>query len=94
MGTHLCYTNSMPPYYPDTDPKNEALQVQLLRTAPPWRKMEMLSALNASARALALSGLRYRYPHANEIELHRRLADLILGPDLALKVCGEYEDAA
>ena len=94
MGTHLCYTNSMPPYYPDTDPKIEALQVQLLRTAPPWRKMEMLSALNASARALALSGLRYRYPHANEIELHRRLADLILGPDLALKVCGEYEDAA
>jgi len=82
----------MPPYYSDTHPKMEALQVQLLRTAPPWRKMEMLAALNASARALALAGLRQRYPQAGEAELRRRLADLLLGPDLARKVCGELSD--
>jgi len=72
----------------------EALQVQLLRTAPSWRKMEMLAGLNASARSLALAGLRQRFPQASEAELKRRLADLLLGPDLARKVVGEVEDAA
>ena len=72
----------------------ETLQVQLLRTAPSWRKMEMLAGLNASARVLAMAGLRQRFPHASEAELKRRLADLLLGPELALKVLGEVEDAA
>ena len=72
----------------------EALQVQLLRTAPSWRKMEILAGLNASARNLAIVGLRQRFPHATDAELNRRLADLLLGPDLARKVFGEVEDAA
>jgi hypothetical protein len=72
----------------------EDLQIMLLRNSPPWRKMEMLRGLNASARGLALAGLRQRYPQAGESELNRRLADLLLGPDLARKVCGEAEDAA
>ena len=84
----------MPPFYTDTDPKMEALQIQLLRTAPPWRKMEMLAGLNASARGLALAGLRQRFPRAGDAELRRRLADLLLGSDLARKVYGELEDAA
>jgi hypothetical protein len=84
----------MPPFYTDTSPAMEALQVQLLRTAPSWRKMEMLAGLNASARGLALAGLRRRFPQASESELNRRLADLLLGPALARKVCGEAEDAA
>jgi hypothetical protein len=82
----------MPPYYSDTNPKMEALQVQLLRTAPSWRKMEMLAGLNATARALALAGLRQRYPQAGEAELRRRLADLLLGPELAQKIYGEQID--
>jgi hypothetical protein len=84
----------MPPFYTDTSPIMEALQVQLLRTAPPWRKMEMLAGLNASARSLALTGLRQRFPHASEAELNRRLADLLLGPNLARKVFEEVDDAA
>jgi hypothetical protein len=84
----------MPPFYTDTAPDMEALQVQLLRTIPPWRKMEMLAGLNASARSLAMVGLRQRFPQASESELKRRLADLLLGPDLARKVLGEAEDAA
>jgi len=80
--------------YSDTDPKMEALQIRLLRESPAWRKMEMLAQLNASARLLALSGLRQRYPGASESELHRRLADLLLGEDLARKVYGEIKDAS
>jgi hypothetical protein len=77
------------PYYSDTDPKVEALQVQLLRTASPWRKMEMMAGLNASARSLALAGLRLRYPDASEDEIRRRLAELLLGHELSQKVLGE-----
>jgi hypothetical protein len=78
----------------DTDPKMEALQVRLLRKVPPWRKLEMLGQLNSSARLLALSGLRQRYPQAGEGELRRRLAGLLLGEELARKVYGELKDAS
>ena len=76
-------------YYSDTHPEMEALQIKLLREAPPWRKMEMLVSLNASAQELALAGLRRRYPEASPSELRRRLADLLLGEDLARKVYGD-----
>ncbi len=74
--------------------KMEGLQIQLLREATPMRKMEMLAELNASARLLALSGLRSRYPNAGELELRRRLAGYLLGEDVACKVYGEIRDAA
>ena len=80
--------------YSDTHPKREALQIQLLRQATPTRKMEMLAQLNASARTLALMGLRSRYPQASEAELRRRLADLLLGEELARKVYGDINNAA
>jgi hypothetical protein len=71
----------------------EGLQIKLLRQATPARKMEMLAELNASARALALSGLRSQYPKANETELRRKLAGYLLGEDLARKFYGEISDA-
>jgi hypothetical protein len=77
----------------DTNPKMEALQIQLWRQASPTRKMNMLAQLNASARLLALTGLRSRYPNANEAELRRKLADLLLGEELARKVYGEISHA-
>jgi hypothetical protein len=77
----------------DTHPKMEALQIQLLRQASPTRKMEMLAQLNASAHTLALTGLRLRFPQASEAELRRRLADLLLGEELARKVYGEIGHA-
>ena len=80
--------------YSDTHPKMEALQIQLLRQATPTRKMEMLGQLNASARTLALMGLRSRYPQAGEAELRRRLAGLLLGEELARKVYGDINHAA
>lgn len=79
--------------YSDTHPKMEALQIQLWRQASPTRKMQMLAQLNASARTLALTGLPSRYPQASEAELRRRLADLLLGEELALRVYGEMGNA-
>ena len=84
----------MASYYSDTHPEMEALQIELLRTAPAWRKMEMLAELNSSARSLAMAGLRQRHPKASKAELRRQLADLLLGPDMARKIFAEKEDSA
>jgi hypothetical protein len=62
--------------FPDTHPKMEALQIQLLRKASPTRKMNMLAQLNKSAQMLALTGIRTQYPEASESEIRRRLAGL------------------
>lgn len=77
----------------DTHPKMEALQIQLWRQASPTRKMNMLAQLNASVQVLALAGLRSRYPQASQAMLRRKLADLLLGEELACKVYGEAIDA-
>lgn len=79
--------------FPDTHPKMEALQIELWRQASPTRKMNMLAQLNASARLLALTGLRSQYPQATEAELRRRLATLLLGEELARKAYGNLPDA-
>ena len=74
--------------FPDTRPEAEAVLIELLRQAPPWRKLHMVGQLNQTVRTLALSGLRARHPDATPQELRRRLADLLLGPDLAARVYG------
>jgi hypothetical protein len=75
--------------YPDTHPEMEDLHLKLLRDLPAWKKLEMLAQLNQTAHNLALAGLRQRHPDADEVELKRLLADLILGEELAKKVYGE-----
>ena len=78
---------------PDTDPEIEKLQIDGLRQMPPWRKMALVSSMNRMVRCLALAGLRQRYPDDSPAQRRRRLADLILGPDLAARAYGpEPED--
>jgi hypothetical protein len=66
---------------------------QLWQQASPTQKMNMLAQLSASARVLALTGLRAQYPQATEAELCRRLAALLLGEELARKVYGDLPHA-
>ena len=77
---------------PDTRPEAEAVLIKLLRQAPPWRKLHMVGQLNQTVRTLALSGLHQRHPRATPQELRRRLADLLLGPDLAVRVYGPLQE--
>jgi hypothetical protein len=77
--------------FPDTDPRMEALQIELLRNASPWRKLEMVGQMNAAVRMLALCGLKTRYPDDSPENLYRRLADILLGEDLAKKVYGPLD---
>ena len=73
---------------PDTRPEAEAVLINLLRQALSWRKLEMVDQLNQSVKLLALAGLRQRFPQDDDERIRRRLADLLLGEDLALKVYG------
>jgi hypothetical protein len=76
----------------NTSPEVERLQIEILRNMPAWRKFELLNDLILTARELALAGLRNRFPDATPEELRRRLATLLLGPELATKVYGPEPD--
>ena len=78
--------------FSDTSPEAEAVLIQLLREMPPWRRLEMVNQLNATVRTLALSGLKSRHPGASEAELRRRLADLLLGTELAKEAYGPFPE--
>ena len=76
------------PRISDTHPEIERLQLELLRQAPPWKKVYLMDQMYQATKLMALSGLRQRYPNAGPAELRRRLADLMLGPDLAKRAYG------
>ena len=81
------------PYPTDTDPQTTHLLVELNRSTPAWRKLELVAQMNETVRLLSLTGLRKRHPGASQEELKRRLADLVLGPDLAERVYGPLSEA-
>ena len=72
----------------DTHPEAERVLIKLWRNATPARKMAMVLNANCTARALALTGLRERFPGELSARLKRRLADMWLGPDLAARAYG------
>ena len=72
----------------DTRPEAEAVLIELLRQAPSWRKLAQVGQMNATVRLLLIQGLRQRHPDADEGEIQRRLASLLLGQELAEVVYG------
>jgi hypothetical protein len=76
----------------DTDAQAERIQIELLRQMPPWRKLQLIDQLTQTWHVLALSGLKHRHPEASDDELHRRLADLMLGSELAARVYGPLHE--
>ena len=76
---------------PDTSPQIERIQIEGLRQMPPWRKLALVGDMNEAVRVLALAGLRQRYPDDTPAQRRRRLADLVLGPELATRVYGPLQ---
>jgi hypothetical protein len=67
----------------DTSEDAQAVQIAIFRSMNPAQKVALVEDANRTSRALALTGLRSRHPGASTEEIHRRLMDLILGPELA-----------
>jgi hypothetical protein len=78
--------------FSDTSAEAERVQIEILRSMPSWRKFQLWNDLNMTVRQLALSGLRERFPSASRQELRRRLATILLGPELATKAYGPEPD--
>ncbi len=72
----------------DTSPDIESLRTVRLRQMPTWRKLELMAEMSQAVRTLALAGLRQRHPDDTPAQRERRLADIVLGRDLAARVYG------
>ena len=78
----------MNPILSDTSPEAERVLIELMRQTPVWRRLEIVAEMNEAVRLLILSGLRQRHPDATPEELRRRMADILLGPELAARAYG------
>ncbi len=76
----------------DTSPDIENMQIEQLRQMHPWRKMALMAEMGQTVRTLALAGLCQRHPDDTPAQRRRRLADLLLGPELAARVYGPLSE--
>jgi hypothetical protein len=72
----------------DTSPEVAELLIRLQRELPPWRKLAQVEQMNATVRFLIIQGIRLRHPDADDTEIRRRFADIVLGQELAAKAFG------
>ena len=73
----------------DTTADADAMVVTLLRQTPVWRKLQLMGELNSMTRSLVLASIRHQQPGVSYVELHRQLADRLLGKELATAVYGD-----
>ena len=71
----------------DTDPRIEKIQIEMFRQVSPAHKMRMVAQMNYTVRTFMMAGLKQRNPEATPETLRRMLAALLLGDELAQKVC-------
>jgi hypothetical protein len=62
----------------DTTREAEAVLLELLRKAPVWKRLEMIDQMHETLRRLSLADIRRTYPHADDVEIKRRLAARVL----------------
>lgn len=74
--------------FDDTDPQTQRVQLELMRSAPEWRRIEIMCGMIETLQQLVLSGVRQRHPGASEVEVRRRAADILLGTELAREAYG------
>jgi hypothetical protein len=76
----------MGPLARDTERSAQAVQIQILRAMPAWRKLELLADCCESNRALLEAGLRSRFPDSSDEEIHRMLVTSILGEETVSRI--------
>ena len=59
----------------------------MLRQVSSAQKMRMIAQMNYTVRTFMMAGLKQRNPEATPETLRRMLATLVLGDELARKVC-------
>jgi hypothetical protein len=72
--------------YSDTHPDMEAMQIEIIRRMPAWKKLALVDDLNETVKTMAICGIKARHPGASPEQIRRLLADMMLGIELARKV--------
>lgn len=83
------YNALVRPLNADTSPEIERQQVEAWRTMTPANKAAMISGLTQAVFALALAGVKQRFPDASPREHFLRLAIITHGRELATKAYPE-----
>jgi len=80
-----------PPLAPDTSGDIEQRQIEAWRAMTPGQKLQLALQMTATVQQLALAGIRQRYPSVSPREEFLRLAQVVLGEELARKAYPEIE---
>ena len=75
------------------DTSAERVLLELLRKAPPWRKLELMDQLNQSLRMLVMNELRRQHPEKSESELRYLLAKRLYGSETAAQLSEHLLDS-
>jgi hypothetical protein len=74
----------------DTSPEAWRIMLEGIRRMTPEERIGQMSELSRMVLSLAESGMRQRYPHADEREIFLRMARLTLGPELFRRAYGDH----
>jgi len=72
----------------DTSLEAEAIQSDLLRRAPVWKRLRAAAEMSETVMRLSRLGVARRHPNASPAELRRLTAEAVLGAELASRVYG------
>ncbi len=72
----------------DTSPDAEAMQIDILRKTPRWKRLRIAAEMSETAMLLSRLGAARRNPTVSPAEGRRRAAEALLGPGLASRVYG------
>jgi hypothetical protein len=74
----------------DTSSTAEAMRLRALQAMTPTRRLGLALGWSQSVRELTRSSLRQQHPELPPQELHRLLAERLLGKELAQKAYGPF----
>ena len=74
--------------FEDTDREIIEKMTEVARVTPIWKKLQQVADTSQAMKQFALAGLRRRYPQANDGELKRRLATMLLDREIVIKMYG------
>jgi len=70
----------------DTHPKAEKVYIELLRDFSVSKKLSMVREITLGCQQIAITGIKQRYPEADEKEIRLRLGALWLRKEIMHKV--------
>lgn len=75
----------------DTSPEIEARLIEGWRRMSPADKARLVTALTTSAIEMTKAGIRHRHPDESPASHRRRLAVILLGPELSRHVAADAD---